>query len=190
MNRQRFGVSVRSLILWIPLAIVITALCGLIYLVVQQSIRASANDPQIQIAEDIANQLTLGDNPLAYTPSAKVDISKSLATYIMIFDDKGKALVSSAVIGNKTPTLPSGVLDSTKQKGETRFTWQPQSNARSAVVIDYYKNSKSSGYVLIGRSIREVEKREANQEMIVFVGWVITMLASLSFVYSLQRIKS
>ncbi len=42
---------------WLPLAIVITALSGFIYLVGQQNLRMSANDPQIQLSEDTANQI-------------------------------------------------------------------------------------------------------------------------------------
>jgi len=33
-------------------------------LAVQQDMRVSANDPQIQIAEDVARQISMGENPL------------------------------------------------------------------------------------------------------------------------------
>jgi hypothetical protein len=45
---------------WLPLAALTTALCGLVYLAVQQALRQAANDPQIQMAEDAAYILSQG----------------------------------------------------------------------------------------------------------------------------------
>lgn len=174
--------------IWIPLAVVTTGLCGLIYLAVQQDIRIGANDPQIQIAEDVARQISTGENPLAFIPPIKVEISESLANYIIIFDDKQKIIGSSAVLDGKTPTMPSGVLDQTKVTGETRFTWQPRTGVRSAVVVDYFKGA-SNGYVLVGRSLREIENREDNLEFIVFLAWVITLATSLAATVYLSKLK-
>jgi hypothetical protein len=175
---------------WLPLAIVITCLSGLIYLTVQQNIRISANDPQIQIVEDISAQLAQGQNPQAFIPPTKVELSKSLATYIMIFDKDGKLIGSSVTLGGKDPIVPQGVFSSTKKNptNESRFTWQPRSGIRSAVILDYYKGP-IPGFVLIGRSIKEVEIREANLEYIVLAGWIVTMLASLSTIFALSKLK-
>jgi hypothetical protein len=104
----------------------------------------------------------------------------------MLFDDKGKLIASSAMLDGKTPILPSGVLASAKQKGEVRFTWQPKSNVRSAVVIDYYKGL-NSGYVLVGRSIKEVENRIDNLQLIVLLGWALTLAVSLGAAVLLER---
>jgi len=175
---------------WLPLAVIITCLSGLIYLSVQQNLRANANDPQIQIVEDIANQLALGQNPQAFIPPTTTDLSKSLATYIMLFDKDGKSIGSSVSLNGKTPVIPQGVFASAKKSStsETIFTWQPQKGIRSAVVIDYYKGL-TPGYVLIGRSIKEVEIRETQQEFIILLGWAATMIASLITVFVLSKIK-
>ena len=175
---------------WIPLAVTITCLSGLIYLVVQQDIRISANDPQIQIAQDLANQLSAGQNPLALIPPTKTDISKSLANYIMLFNKNGKLIGSSALLDGKAPIVPQGVFVAVKkiQGNETRFTWQPKAGVRSAVVLVYY-NGQTPGFVLIGRSLREIEIREDQQGKIVFAGWIVTMLLSLSSVFVINRIK-
>jgi hypothetical protein len=175
---------------WLPLAVAITCLSGLIYLSVQQNLRTNANDPQIQIAEDIANQLVGGQSPQAFIPSTIVDLSKSMATYIMLFDKDGKLVGSSVTLNGKTPVMPQGVFLSSKKSptSETRFTWQPEKGVRSAVVMDYYKGS-TPGYVLIGRSIKEVEVRETQQEYIVFLGWAATMIISFLTVFALSKIK-
>lgn len=175
---------------WLPLAVIITCLCGLIYLTVQQNIRIGANDPQIQIAEDIAGQLAEGQNPRYFIPSTKIELAKSLATYIMLFDPNGKLIGSSVSLNGKDPVLPQGVFAQTRKNpaNETRFTWQPRSGVRSAVVLDYYKGPVP-GFVLIGRSIKEVEVRETQQEYIVLIGWAVTMIASLLTVFALRKIK-
>jgi hypothetical protein len=177
-----------ALRIWIPLAIATTGFCGLIYLAVQQDMRIGANDPQIQIAEDVAKQISIGQNPLAFIPQIKVDVSQSLANYIVIFDSKGKVIGSSAQLDGKDPVIPQGVFASTKNLGETRFTWQPKTGVRSAVIVDYYKGL-NSGYVLVGRSLREVEKREDNLGLIVFLAWAIILGTSLVAASFLQKVK-
>jgi hypothetical protein len=182
--------NISILKIWIPLAIVITCLSGLIYLTVQQDIRIGANDPQIQIAQDLADQLSTGQNPQSFIPPTKTDISRSLANYIMVFDKNGKLVGSSASLDGKDPTLPQGIFSSAKtsKTNELRFTWQPKTGVRSAVVLDYYKGP-IPGFVLIGRSLREIEVREDQQEQIVFLGWAVTMLASLFSIVVISKIK-
>ena len=45
---------VRVFLKWLPLGVAVTLVCALIYATVQQNYRQSANDPQIQMAEDAA----------------------------------------------------------------------------------------------------------------------------------------
>jgi hypothetical protein len=185
LTKSQFSTIVK---IWVPLAIVTTGLCGLIYLSVQQDLRIGGNDPQIQIAEDVAKQISIGQNPLAFIPPIKVEISESLANYIIIFDDKQKIIGSSAVLDGKAPIIPTGVFAQTKSLGETRFTWQPRTGVRSAVVVDYFKGA-TNGYVLVGRSLREIENRENNLELIVFLAWVVTLGASLAATVILSKLK-
>lgn len=175
---------------WLPLVVTATLLFGFFYLAVQQNYRISANDPQIQIAEDITDQISNGQNPLSFVPSYKIELSKSLATYIMIFDQNGKLLGSSVDVNGKSPNLPNGVFENTKKSKnhETRFTWQPQQGIRSALVIDYYL-TKQSGFVAVGRSLKEVEKRIDNLTEIVFIGWIVTLAASFISIYFLKKLR-
>ena len=163
---------------WLILAVVVTGLCGLIYAVVQQDIRQGANDPQIQIAEDSATKLADGQSMQEIVPEEKVDIAHSLAPYIIVFDNNGKPLASSALLNGQIPTIPAGVFDEVRQNGEDRITWQPQPGVRSAVIVTQFKGI-NSGFVLAGRSLREVEKREDAMQQIVFAGWIGMFLVSL-----------
>src|ERR1700733_2714971 len=104
--------------LWLATAAVTTALCGLVYLAVQQALRASANDPQIQMAEDGAYALANGATPESIVPQGKIDMARSLAPFVIVFDPSGAVLASSADLHGKLPHLPQGVLDFTLQHGE------------------------------------------------------------------------
>ncbi len=176
---------------FLPLAIVITATCGLVYGAVQQDLRQSANDPQIQIAEDIAGAIDHGQPPQTIIPPFKVDISKSLAPYVIIYDKDGNVLQSGVQLDGKTPDVPRGVFNVSQWKNpiighhltlgtptdETRFTWQPKDDVRSAAVIKKFSGA-GGGYVLAGRSLREVEARVMRLLLYVGLAWVVTMGAT------------
>lgn len=160
---------------FLPLAVVITCMCLLVYGAVQQNFRQEANDPQIQISEDMANNLK--DEARIPTFASSKDISVTLSPFVMVFDDKKELSTSEAILDSKPPVLPSGVLDFAKKYQQARVTWQPKSNVRIAAVVTYY-TGKNSGYVLAGRSLREVEIREDNLQRQVVIAWIFTMVAS------------
>lgn len=167
---------------WLLIAIVVTGLCGLLYGVVQQNIRQGANELQVQLAEDTAAKLASGQQVQNVVPTEKVDITKSIAPYLIVFDVTGKPIASSAQLNGQIPTLPPGIFNEAQQKGEDRFTWQPQPSVRSAVVVTPFKGS-ARGFVLAGRSLREVELLEDHIGQIVLAGWLsllfITFLATI-----------
>jgi len=163
---------------WLPLAAVTTLLCGLVYLAVQQSLRQGANDPQIQMAEDAAAALSAGAAPESVLPVARVEISTSLAPFMVIYSDTGEPLASSALLHGTTPNLPSGVFDYTRQNGEDRVSWQPETDVRIAAVVVAYGGAQP-GFVLTGRSLREVENRESQVEQMTGIAWLVTLAGSL-----------
>ena len=147
---------------WLPLAILTTGLCALVDLTVQQSLRMGANDPQIQMSEDAAASLNAGVGVESVVPNPKVEIADSLAPFVMVFDETGKVLASSATLHGTVPVFPQGVLDSVRQKGQDRVTWQPEMGVRLATVVTPYKQ----GFVMAGRSLTEIEKRESQVEQL------------------------
>ncbi|HSX18909.1 MAG TPA: hypothetical protein VLE91_02110 [Candidatus Saccharimonadales bacterium] len=170
---------------FLPLAVLITGMCALVYGAVQQDERQRANDPQIEISENIATYLKSGQNPATLNLGQPIDISKSLSPFVMVFDANGKLVMSSAQLNGKDPNFPQGVLDSAKAKGQSRVTWMPQTDARAATITTYYKD-KTEGYVTAGRSLREVEKREQLLQLQTMLAWLVTMgatfLATMIFV--------
>ena len=165
---------------WVPLAFVATILIGFTYSIVQQDLRQGANDPQIQIAEDATSKLATGASTTDLLAFQQVDITSSLATFMTIFDSNGKVIATSGKLGIADPALPRGVFAYTKTHTEDRFTWQPVANIREAVVVRAYQTPTGTiGYVLVGRSLREVEKRVSELFIASAIAWAITLGGSL-----------
>ena len=164
--------------IWPPAAVIITLLSGLTYTVAQQVLRMAANDPQIQLAEDAAAALTNGVTPEAVLPASKVDIAIGLAPYVVVFDNAGKAIASSGLLHNQFPTLPAGVFDAARERGENRITWQPEPGVRSAIVVTRYGGAHP-GFVIAGRSLRESEARSDQLLLLVGAEGIATLFAAL-----------
>jgi hypothetical protein len=161
---------------WIPLAVVLSAVVFIIYAVIQQDIRMDANDPQIQMAEDLATTLNDGGKPAV---SGHIDIAHSLAPFTILYDTNGNIISTNAYLNSSKPSVPKGALTSHKDtdiQGENRITWQPQEQVRLATVIVAY----NKGFVVVGRNMRETEIRENQQFQIIFFGWVVSLIATLS----------
>ena len=167
---------------YICLFAIVTAIFGTIYLVAEQNYRQSANDPQIQLAEDAALVLDHGAQP-QWTASNQIDAGTSLAPFITIYSATGTPVASSGLIGGQMPALPAGVFDSVKARGEDRITWQARGGLRYAAVVVVYKN----GYILAARSLREIEKRESALDVEVGVPWAVSII--LMLVYRIWKWK-
>ena len=161
--------------IWLPFAVTVSAFCALTYATVQQSYRQNANDPQIQMAQDAVDAIVDGKDVDSIVSDEKISVAKSLAPFLIAYDRDGNVIASSVILDGKTPELPDGVLDSTRNLGgENRVTWQPNNSVRIAAVI----NSYDDGYILAGRNLREVEARESQLTSFVAITWVLALLAT------------
>ncbi len=156
-----------SLRFWLAYFVMGAALVALTYSVVQQNYRQTANDPQIQMAEDAVLAIdTAGATPASLVPATKVNMRTSLAPFLIVLDDNLNVIASSGSLDGHTVVPPKGALEAardsagkdTTQAAENRVTWQPASGVREAAVITHY----SGGYIVAARSLREVEVRETN----------------------------
>jgi hypothetical protein len=175
---------------WFGYAAVITLLCGIIYIVGQQGFRASADDPQYQIAEDAARAISKGTDPkLLGAPAA--DISETLSPYLLIFDKTGNTLVNGAILKGQPLKIPQGVLDYIQLHGADHATWQPSPGVRQAMVGMRSNAGGKSYTVIAGRSLRKIEGRIALLSEQVAFGWAISMLVILVVVtlqeYAVKR---
>jgi hypothetical protein len=159
---------------WLILALVTSAFCALVYTTIQQTLRQGANDPQIQMAKDLANALENGRTTSSLMPAYMVDLKNSLGTFVSLYDEQGNQTASSGVLDGQSPELPKGVLDYVRKHGEDRITWQPKPGVRIATVVTGYSGAHP-GFVLVGRSLREVEKRIDQITLFCAVTWLLTL---------------
>jgi hypothetical protein len=176
----------RALYIWIPFAIITTLLAILSYILVQQTIRLSANSPQNQLAEEYANELSLGKQP-QFSWMGSVDLATSKGLYVIFFDVNRAPVYSTASLDGNIPIPPKGVFQFAKTNGENRLTWQPEDGIRSAIVLTYYSNATSAGYVLVGRSLAESEDltRELLKDTIII--WICGLIATFLGAYFESR---
>lgn len=162
-----------SLLAWLPFAVVITFAAGVAYGLDQQNLRSAANDPQIQLAEDAATRLDAGAAPATVVPSSgvPVDIARSLAPFVIVYDAGDTPLASSGRLDGAVPVPPQGVSASARV-AEDRVTWQPRAGVRIAAVVVAFHG----GTVLAGRSLRVVEQRADDALAVTAVLWVAALL--------------
>jgi hypothetical protein len=167
----------RTLVAWLPFAVALTVLAGLAYALDQSNLRQGADDPQIQLAEDAAARLAAGAPVATVVPhtGAPVDIARSLAPFVIVYDTADRPLASTAILDGATPLLPVGVSASARQR-EDRVTWQPRDGVRVAAVVVSF----SGGTVVAGRSLREVESREDDALVVAGLAWLTCLVLTLA----------
>lgn len=177
---------------WVAYAAIITLLCGIIYIVVQQNYRMNANDSQFQIVEDAANALNNGADPKSLIPSTtNVEISKSLAPFFIIYDDAENIAATNATLNGKPIKIPPGVITYVQKNGSDAASWQPQLGVRQAMVAIHTTAGK--GYIVVaGRSLRKVEERIALLGEQVLFGWACSLVAMfvIAFLQDVVKRKS
>ncbi len=159
-----------------PALFFITATFFTIYIIGQQMLRQGANDPQIQLSEDVALALATGKGVQDFLPP-QVDISESIAPFVIVYDANGVVISSTATLYGITPEIPLGVLDYAKHVKQNRVTWEPQPGIREAAVVTYF-NGQNEGYVVSGRSLREIERREDSLLKSLGLLWLFTLVGT------------
>ena len=141
----------------------------------QQVLRLGANDPQIQLADDLTARLEEGIPPAEALPAGFVDMARSLSPFVIAYDDQGRPLASQAQLNGQTPAPPRGVFDYVRQHGEERLSWQPilgnAHGVRIAAVVQRVGGAHP-GFVLAGRNMREVEAREEQVQQMAGLTWI------------------
>ena len=189
--------------LWLPIAFAGSVILGAVYVGVQQDIRSSVNLPQLQIAEDAATFLSSEYTPAAVVPRCvmQVDADRSLAPFVMVFDDRGTLLESSASFSGILLQPPHGVFDYVRAHGEDVLTWQTMSGARIAIVVARFSNTSMvttgsttapvtrSGFVVAGRNLHQAEQDKNRLEIIIFLAWMAMWVGTLIIVLGGSRLK-
>jgi hypothetical protein len=146
-----------------------------LYAIPQHVLRQGLDDPQLQLAGDLAARLETGIAPADALPAGSIDIARSLSPFVIVYDDQGHPLASQAQLNGKTPAPPSGVFDNVRLHGEERLSWQPilgaERGVRIATVVQRV-NGAHPGFVLAGRNMREVETRIGHIQQMAGLTWL------------------
>jgi hypothetical protein len=161
----------RALRPWLLMAAVWSGATFALLLVEHQSLRLQANDPQVQLAEDAAARLAAGAAPMAVLPPGdEVEIARSLAPFLVVYDAAGAPIAGSGKLHGALPKLPGGVLEHARAQGGHRLSWQPEAGVRQALVVVPVRNG-GAGFVVAGRSLREVEARKRQVQEFLALLW-------------------
>jgi hypothetical protein len=161
-----------NFIAYFAIFMIVSVMCGLIYVTVQQSHRSGANDPQLQIALELKNAIEANRSTENWMPGDSIEISKSLSVFKTFYDKNGTPTQSTGFLYGQLPRIPRSVLDFTERNQENVLTWQPQRDIRMAMAIETVK-SPTIGFVAVGRSLKEVERRESTLVTMVVVAWLV-----------------
>ncbi len=173
-------------IFFILIAFLVTLFSGLVFVASQQILRLTANDPQVQITQDILNSLSQGADPKQLSPTT-VDMTKATNPFVIIYDNNQKAVGTTVELDKKTPVPPKEAFEKTKNNNENRFTWEPKKGLRQATIMVKYKD----GYVVVGKSLREIDNRIKMMLQLAGVAWVMGIAAtSLAFLFTRTKSKS
>ena len=146
-----------------------------LYAIPQQVLRNGLNDPQIQMAGDLEARLEQGVSPAEAVSAGSVDMARSLAPFVIVYDEQGHPVASQAHLNGSIPAPPSGVFDYVRQHGEERVSWQPilgsEHGVRIAAVVQRV-GGPHPGFVLAGRNMREVEARESQVLYMAGLTWL------------------
>src|SRR5579863_9832836 len=143
---------------WFGYAAIITLACFIIYVTVLQDFRLSANDPQVQMAQDAAIAIDRGVDPksLAGT-NTTLELSQNLSPFLVVYNPSGNVVAGSATLNGKSLRIPQGVIDYIRKNGRDAASWQPEPGVRQAMVG--VSTAKKDYIVVAGRSLGPTEER-------------------------------
>ncbi len=179
----------RSLVIYIWLLVMFLFGLSIMtsYVFVQQESRSGIEIPLIQVMQSVKADLQAGVAPSTILKAQEIDLSIAQSPFITLYALDRKVIGSSEHLGGQTLTLPSGVLDIARARGEYRVTWQPTKDLRFASVTDYVP---TFGFVSVSESLREVEARATWSMWIALIALGLGSLASGLVLWWFARLRS
>lgn len=139
---------------------------------IQGALRRSADQPQLQMAQDYAAALAGGRTVDETLPPVHVDIAKSPEPFAIFYSSDGRPVGTTGQIDQNVPAPPAGVFDYLRTHPTDKFTWQPQSGLRIAAVA-LRVGGAHPGVILVGRSLQHTE--ESTLRRGTFLTWFLLM---------------
>lgn len=167
----------RTVAIFLALVILVSLIFASICWAARGTMRQAANDPQVEVTDQVAGIIRQGVPLDAIVGGAEqIDVVQSDALFVMIFDKDKNLAGSSAVLNGQPLSVPGESFDQAKATGDYRFDWQVSDDRKVAAVM---KPVDDTGYVLAGRSLAEYEKRANALSQPLWIGWIASVLTSL-----------
>ena len=180
MNRSR----VWGALPWAAAVIVTSILFGTLYLALQQLDRQSANDAPLRLASQVATEVREGQSA-TIDAQPHVDLSRSLAPFVVIEDAQGTPTAGSGYLDGKLVSLPSGVLSAAAANNQDAVTWQPRRGLRFATVTV----PVGTQFVSAGQSLTPIESRDGNLMLITGLAWLVSVLVIAAAWFVRRRLR-
>jgi hypothetical protein len=156
------------------------------YVFVQQEARSAIEIPLIQVAQSVKVDLQTGLDPATILKARAIDIFISQMPFITLYSLDKKVIGSSESLDGMTLTLPSGVLDNARARGEARITWQPKPGLRFASITEYMP---TFGYITVAESLREVEACATRNAWLALIALGMGSITSGLGIYWFSRLR-
>lgn len=174
---------------WAPIAIVTIVFTFTIYATVQQNYRQSANDPLLQVSEQVTDMFNQGAPANQIVPEkGMVDIAKSISPFVQIYDTAGTLIGSSIILDGNNPQFPKDVLD--KVKDQINTTWEPKHDVRLATIVTKYKDGENKDVVIVaGRSLKAVDDRSMQTLYISLIAGAFILILTFLVIWLFKKIE-
>ena len=156
---------------------------------IQGALRSAADQPQIQMAQDYASEISSGAMTADALPAGHLDPTTSLEPFTILYGADGKPVRSSGYLGDTIPTPPAGAFAYLRTHPTDKFTWQPQAGVRIAAVVQRIDGAHP-GFILVGRSLSLVQEQENELRRGTFITWFALMALLIGGAMFLSRAQN
>jgi len=166
---------------WVLGFVLVTGIFGTVYVVAQQSVRASANTEPAAVAAREVQLLAAGSGALS---EQRVELTADSGPFVVVYGVDNAPVSGTVVRNGALPVVPAGVLTTARLHGQDKVTWQPAAGLRFAVVA----RAGSDGRVVVGgQSLTPFEDRDTQTMILVGLGWLAS-IACLTGAWILTKV--
>lgn len=183
-NLQNVLDRYRVIAIFLTLVLMSTIAFAAIFFSSRNSLRQQANDPQVEVTEQVAGIMRQGAPLDAIVSGAEqIDLATSDTLFVALYDKDKNLAGATATVNGQPLSIPAESFDQASVNGGYRFDWVVTDGREIAGVM---KQVDDLGYVVAGRSLAEYELRVAPLFRPLLIGWIASILLSL-FLASLLR---
>ena len=154
----------------LTLILLVSGVILFVTVAIQQVYRNMANEPQVQMANDLAAE---PQRAAALEPVDSLNLYSDQSVFAIYVNYHFQAIASTCNLHGQSPQIPVGVYEHAKSEGINIITWQPKKGTRIALVV---KPVNTGGFIAVGRSLAYAEQQTNNIYLMGAIAWALAML--------------